>query len=44
MNNAKNIYPTIEKETLIMIYVVKKFKHYLFDNSFIFFIWWDLKH
>jgi hypothetical protein len=31
-------YTTTSKETLVMIYVVKKFKHYLLGNNFIFFI------
>jgi hypothetical protein len=34
MNSAKKNYTTIEKEDLTMIYVVKKFKHYLLGNSF----------
>ncbi len=38
MNNAKKNYTTTEKEALVMIYVVKKFRHYLLRNSFIFFI------
>jgi hypothetical protein len=38
MNNEEKNYTTIEKEALTMIYVVKKLKHYLLGNSFIFFI------
>jgi hypothetical protein len=38
MNNARNNYTTIEKETLKMIYVVKKFRHYLLGNRFTFFV------
>jgi hypothetical protein len=38
MNNAKKNYTTTKKETLIMIYVIKKFKHYLLGNNFIFFM------
>jgi hypothetical protein len=34
MNSAKKNYTTIEKEDLAMIYVVKKFRHYLLGNSF----------
>jgi hypothetical protein len=36
MNDAK-IYTTTEKEALAMIYVVKKFRHYLLENDFILF-------
>jgi hypothetical protein len=38
MNIAKKNYTTIENETLAMIYAMKKFKHYLLGNSFIFFM------
>jgi hypothetical protein len=38
MNNVKKNYTTTKKEALTMIYVVKKFKHYLLANSFIFFV------
>jgi hypothetical protein len=38
MNNAKKNYTTSEKEALAMIYVVKKFRHYLLRNDFIFFV------
>jgi hypothetical protein len=37
MNSAKKNYKTIENEDLAMIYVVKKFRHYLSRNSFNFF-------
>jgi hypothetical protein len=36
MNNAKKNYTTTKKEVLVMIYVVKKLRHYLLKNSFIF--------
>jgi hypothetical protein len=38
MNNVKKNYSTIEKEALAMIYVVKKFQHYLLGNNFTFFV------
>ncbi len=38
MNSAQKNYTTTENEDLTMIYVVKKFKHYLLENSFIFFV------
>jgi hypothetical protein len=38
MNNIEKKYITIEKEALTMIYVVKKFRHYLPDNSFVFYV------
>jgi len=38
MNSAKKNYITIEKEALAMIYVVKKFKHYLLHNNFVFYV------
>jgi hypothetical protein len=38
MNNAENNYMTTEKEFLVMIYAMKKFRHYLLGNNFIFFV------
>jgi hypothetical protein len=38
MNNAENNYKTTKTTTLVVIYVVKKFRHYLLGNNFIFFI------
>jgi hypothetical protein len=38
MNNVKKKYKIIEKETLTMIYVVKKFRHYILGNNLIFFV------
>ncbi len=37
MNSVEKNYTTTEKETLAMIYVIKKFKHYLL-RSFKFFL------
>ncbi len=34
----KNNYTRIENETLVMIYTVKKFKHYFLGNYFILFV------
>jgi hypothetical protein len=38
MNNVEKIYTTTKKGALVMIYVVKKFKHYLLGNNYIFFV------
>jgi hypothetical protein len=38
MNSVKNNYTITEKEALAIIYVVKKFKHYLLGNRFILFV------
>ncbi len=38
MNNVEKNYTTTKKEALTMIYVVKKFRHYLLGNNFIFFV------
>ena len=38
LNTAKKNYTTTEREGLSMIYVVKKFWHYLLANPFIFFV------
>jgi hypothetical protein len=38
MNNGKKNYITTEKEALEMIYVVKKFKHCLLGNNFVFYV------
>lgn len=38
MNNAEQNYLTTEREGLAMVYAVKKFRHYLLANKFIFFV------
>jgi hypothetical protein len=38
MTGDKKNYSTIEKETLVMIYVIKKFRHYLLGNNFTFIV------
>jgi hypothetical protein len=37
-NSVEKNYTTIKNKNLAMIYGVKKFKHYLLGNSFIFFV------
>ena len=37
LNSAKKNYTTIEREGLGMVYDVKKFRHYLLANKFVFF-------
>lgn len=37
LNSAEKNYTTIESEGLGMVYVVKKFQHYLLANTFLFF-------
>ena len=38
LNDAEVNYTTIEREGLVMVYAVKKFRHYLLANQFIFFV------
>jgi hypothetical protein len=38
MNSVEKNYTIVEKEALAMIYDVKKFRHYLLGNCFIFFV------
>jgi len=38
LNRAKQIYNTTEIEALTMVFVVHKFKHYLFGNKFVFYV------
>jgi hypothetical protein len=37
-NDEKKKHYTTKKETLAIIYVVKKFRHYLFSNNFVFYV------
>jgi hypothetical protein len=38
MNGAESNYSTTEKEALVTIYAIKKFRHYLLGNNFTFFV------
>ncbi len=38
MKKVGKNYKTIEKKTLVMIYAMKKFRHYLLGKNFIFFV------
>jgi hypothetical protein len=38
MNNAKKNNIAIDKEALEVIYAIKKFRHYLLGNSFVFYV------
>lgn len=38
LNSAEKNYTTTEREGLAMVYAVKKFRHYLLANKFIFFV------
>ena len=38
LNSAEKNYTTTEREGLAMVYAVKKFRHYLLANRFIFFV------
>ena len=38
LNSAEKNYTTTKREGLSMIYAVKKFRHYLLANKFIFFV------
>jgi hypothetical protein len=38
INSVEKNYTTIQNNNLAMIYGVKKFRHYLLGNSFIFFV------
>ncbi len=38
LNNAKKNYTITKRETLAMVYVLHKFKHYLLRNKFVFYV------
>ena len=38
LNSAEKNYTTTEREGLDMVYAVKKFRHYLLANKFVFFM------
>ncbi len=38
LNSVKKNYTTIEREALTMVYALHKFKHYLLDNLFVFYV------
>ncbi len=37
-NKADENFITIEREALTMVYVLHKFRHFLFENKFVFFV------
>jgi hypothetical protein len=38
LNKAKHNYTTIEREALVMVHVLHKFKHFLLGNKFVFYV------
>ncbi len=38
LNSTERNYITIEREALVMVYALHKFKHYLLDNQFVFYV------
>jgi hypothetical protein len=38
LNSTKRNYTTIEREALVMVYALHKFRHYLLSNMFTFFV------
>jgi len=38
MTGAKKIYSIVKKETLVVIYDIKKLCHYMLGNNFMFFV------
>jgi hypothetical protein len=38
LNKAKQNYSTIERQVLILVFALHKFKHYLFGNKFVFYV------
>ncbi len=38
LNNTKHNYNTIKRETLAMVFVLHKFRHYLLGNQIVFYV------
>jgi hypothetical protein len=38
LNNAKKNYTATKRKTLAMVYALHKFKHYLLENKFVFYV------
>jgi hypothetical protein len=38
LNKVKHTYSTIEKEALVMVFSLHKFRHYLLGNKFVFYV------
>ncbi len=38
LNLAEKNYTTIEGKTLVMVYALHKFRHYLLGNQFVFYV------
>ncbi len=38
LNNVKKNYTTTKRKTLAMVYALHKFKHYLLENKFVFYV------
>ena len=38
LNQAEKNYSTSEREALVMVYLVNKFRHYLLANHFVFYV------
>jgi hypothetical protein len=38
LNKAKHNYSTTKRKTLVVVFALHKFKHYLFSNKFVFYV------